>query len=174
MTRRLAVAAFILAGNGVTTAAFAVAGGGEATSAGSAGCPASRVEYPSASTRGLDRVPSVRTTPRREGIVAYLWYYRPDGPWVRQRTPGARIFVNGRGPNRESTKILWMLQGGGPALVVEGRRLGTTQRFRQTFRASSSGYPSTVVVPSRGCWKLSVRSGTRTGSLTVLAVSGAG
>jgi hypothetical protein len=67
----------------------------------------------------------------------------------------------------------------GATLVVTGRRIGSPARtFRQTFyRAYGGGsdprgsivFPSAIDPPTVGCWRLTLRSGNTTGTLTMLA-----
>ena len=78
-----------------------------------------------------------------------------------------------------SQKIPWFVPlryRVGGSLVITGRRLGTaTRTFRQEFqRAGSSStpdkyvFPSSLSPPSAGCWRLTLRSGSARGTLTVL------
>jgi hypothetical protein len=87
-----------------------------------------------------------------------------------------------------SSKILWLLPPGyvlpndGPngetRLVVTGRRLGTpARRFKQVFLGGKEStavgeryyFPSILKPPAVGCWRLTFRAGTVSGSATMLA-----
>jgi hypothetical protein len=83
-----------------------------------------------------------------------------------------------RVPGGLTQKIPWFVQPGHGArdsLTVTGTRLTKpVRRFTQQFaRAYASGerrvvFPSIVNPPSPGCWRLTLRSGTSTGVITVL------
>jgi hypothetical protein len=85
-----------------------------------------------------------------------------------------------------SSKILWLLPSGyvlpndGPngetRLVVTGRRLGRpVRRFKQVFLGGKGStdqryyFPSILKPPAVGCWRLTFRAGTASGSATMLA-----
>jgi hypothetical protein len=85
-----------------------------------------------------------------------------------------------------SSKIFWLLPPGyvlpndGPngetRLVVTGRWLGTpVRRFKQVFLGGKGGtdqrygFPSILKPPAVGCWRLTFRAGTVSGSATMLA-----
>ena len=77
-----------------------------------------------------------------------------------------------------TSKIPWFLPAAGYAniskLVVTGRRLGAARRFVQTLPGGPDTggeyvYPSIIKPPTTGCWRLTFKAGTATGSLTMLA-----
>jgi hypothetical protein len=125
-------------------------------------CPATRVQEAGRST-------VVRAGP----FVGYIAprYDVVDG--------GFRLHV---GPLRDpatglSQKIPWFLRGRPPgtttSLVVVGTRISPRpqRQFRQTFRSSSRRFwPTNISPPLAGCWRLQLRSGRVTGSLTALVV----
>lgn len=97
----------------------------------------------------------------------------------------ARIFAGGAAPAGYSTKILWVFTGtyarsrAGRQLVVRGRRLDQPGTFTQQFAAISyagqrgaPSYASIVDVPSPGCWRLRLESGTLRATVELLAVAG--
>ena len=113
-------------------------------------------------------VPWVRAGP----VYGYLFYYGAGGPWKTQ--PG-RVLITTRGgvPGSYQTKILWHVPGGSIVVAVSGRKLDGPGRFRQRFPVSGGGgwFPSIVVVPSAGCWRLTVTSGRKTGRFAFVAMS---
>jgi len=105
------------------------------------------------------------------------------GPFVGYIAPPYDVF-NGRfrlhvGPLRDpgtglSQKIPWFVKGRPrttTSLVVVGTRISPRpqRQFRQTFRSNSRRFwPTNISPPLPGCWRLQLRSGRATGSLTVL------
>ena len=81
-------------------------------------------------------------------------------------------------------KILWVFLGrsakgrGGVQLVVRGRRLDKPGSFRQAFAAvfysgqqGAPSYASIVDVPTAGCWRLQLSTGTLRSSVLFQAVT---
>lgn len=148
-----------------------------------AACKTARVHHtrnPSGDDR-LAWLPWVRGEPRGVGLVGLLWYWPAE--WRQRRLRVARIFTGGVAPAGYSTKILWVFVGesakgaGGARLTVRGRRLDATGSFEQEFAAISySGqqgapsYASIVNVPSAGCWRLTLSTGTLRSSVVFQAV----
>jgi hypothetical protein len=148
-------------------------------------CAPSRVHYtpyPGGDSL-LRRLPWIRGTPRKVGLVGLLWYWPAE--WQRRRVRQARIFAGGTAPAGYSTKILWVFtspraQGrAGRLLVVRGRRLDQPGSFTQQFAAISyagqrgaPSYASIVDVPSPGCWRLRLETGTLRATVELLAVAG--
>jgi hypothetical protein len=111
------------------------------------------------------------------------------GPFVGGAVPaydavGGRFSLRVGGMRTEtlSSKIPWFAMPRhkvGATLIVTGRRIGASPRtFRQTFARAYGGgsdprgsivFPSTIDPPTVGCWRLTLRSGNATGSLTMLA-----
>jgi hypothetical protein len=110
---------------------------------------------------GGGQAPWIRATPRAAGITGTLFYSLPAD------SSGAVIYPNGQAPGNAETKILWEVpdRAAGRSLVVSARRLDAPGLVaRQVFPAahdSSPGvpFPSSVDVPSTGCWLLTVRTG---------------
>ena len=131
-------------------------------------CPATPVHPETLPIAGAPaNVPWVQATPHRAGIVGVLFAY--DG------APTFDLWTNGLGPNGQATKILWVIRNVHAALnvVVRGHDLGGPATFRQSFPVAGGHgamYPSIVVIPSAGCWRLDVSSGGARGSLIVNAV----
>jgi hypothetical protein len=168
-------------------AAVAVSAHGEVGSATgaqtTATCSPARVQYtryPGGDAR-LGGLPWIRGEPRATGLVGLLWYWPTS--WRQRGVRHARIFTGGLAPEGYSTKILWAFLGkaargrGGARLVVRGERLDGPGSFRQEFAAISySGqngapsYASIVDVPSAGCWRLRLSTGTLRASVVVQAV----
>jgi hypothetical protein len=107
-------------------------------------------------------VPSIHTGP----VYGYLFYYSANGP--RKAQPDRALISSGGGiAGSYATKILWHIRGGSNAVTVTGRRLDGPGRFLRRFRAGTSGaggwFPSIVVVPAAGGWRLTVSSDRRVG-----------
>lgn len=80
---------------------------------------------------------------------------------------GAATYARGRFPNGANTKVLWMLDRPIDSvrqrdLSIVGWRLDGPGDFSQTARENSPGqglFPSHLVIPSAGCWLLTLRVG---------------
>jgi hypothetical protein len=92
---------------------------------------------------------------------------------------GAATYAGGRFPNGASTKVLWMLDS--PTtyvarqrdLVIIGRRLDSAGEFKQTARENLTGgglFPSHLLIPTAGCWLLTVRIGAIGGVVVLRAL----
>ena len=160
--------------------------GAASTSQRATTCDSARVNYtryPGGDSR-LGGLPWVRGEPRSVGLVGLLWYW-PE-TWHRRQLRSARIFTGGVAPAGYSTKILWVFLGraatgrGGPRLVVRGRRLDRPGSFEQEFAAvayngqqGAPSYASIVDVPSAGCWRLRLSTGTLRANVVFQAVRAA-
>lgn len=153
---------------------------------GAATCDPARVNYTPypGGDRRLGMLPWVRGEPNSVGLVGLLWYWPED--WRQRRLRSARIYTGGVAPAGYSTKILWAFLGrsakgrGGGRLVVRGRRLDQPGSFRQEFAAISydgqqgaPSYSSIIDVPSAGCWRLQLSTGTLRASVVFQAVRAA-
>jgi hypothetical protein len=130
-------------------------------------CISAPVSYAAPPDFGAPSIPWIHAGP----ISGYLFYYGAPGPWASQPD---RVLITPRGgiPGGYRTKILWHVRGGSGTITLNGRRLDKTGRFRQQFPAISGGYfPSIVVVPTVGCWRMTVRSGRRMRRFAFLAVA---
>jgi hypothetical protein len=116
-------------------------------------CVAAPVHYGPPPTRGAPAIPWIHAGP----VTGYLFYYGADGPWKTQ-SDRVLITTGGGPPGGYATKILWHVRAGSGRVTVSGRRLDAPGRFTQRFRASGRYYPSIVVVPSSGCWRLTITS----------------
>lgn len=109
----------------------------------------------------------VRATPVSSGIVAGWNWRTADG--------GAFIYTGGKTPDGGNTKVLWRAERGSESSIrLLGRRLDGPETFQQTWPAAVSepgAFPSTVVVPSPGCWLLTVRTGHVGGVIVFRAVT---
>jgi hypothetical protein len=102
------------------------------------------------------------TTPRSNGIKAALFVSTVPG------ADRALIYAGGLAPEGWATKFLWWSPQRSPGLVLSGARLDAVGTFRQTFTAAIADdgtivYPSTVNIPTSGCWAVRVTIGKRTG-----------
>lgn len=132
-----------------------------------AGCPITPVYTGSLGKPDLDVLPWMKAAPVSSNIIAYLFFAGP----VSSNTQTYRLLHTGGGyPDGRSTKILWNIQNvnSGNDIQITGKKLsGGQDTFQQTFPVASSpldDYPSIVNVPSPGCWQLTLKSGTVTGT----------
>ncbi|MFL5963093.1 MAG: hypothetical protein ACJ757_09410 [Gaiellaceae bacterium] len=134
-------------------------------------CPVSHVHYTPSSeaTGGLRQVPWLETS--NGAFRAYLFYYGAT-PWAKSKQVGARIFTT-RVKRRVNPKVLWIPRrpSGGRTLLIRGRRLDASGSFTRSEGAASGGaFPSYVLVPQAGCWRVTVTSGKLSGSVVFAAV----
>ena len=175
-------------GGAAAVLALAIAPGGGAAAArvalapqrSSAGrCAATRVHYTPyrGAEPGLAGLPWIAASPRSSALVGHLFYYDRLNVWRRRRLRGARIYTGGQSPHgRVGMKILWELRRGSALILrVQGRRLDGRGSFSQELPPAGSTqfqFPSIIVVPTPGCWRLTLQAGTATGRVTMLAVPG--
>ncbi len=111
--------------------------------------------------------------PHGAGIAAGWSWFTSDH--------SALIFTRGAAPQDMYTKVLWWVRRNwGGRLRLTGIRLDGDGSFRQAFvqAGDPSGYapgyhaafPSTVYVPSAGCWLFRLRTGRVAGVLVVRAI----
>jgi hypothetical protein len=115
----------------------------------------------------------IAASPVSSALLGHLFYYDRDNPWRRKRLARLRIYAGGQSPDgRESMKILWELRRGSAiALRVQGTRLDASGSFSQELSpAGAAQFPSIINVPTRGCWRLTLRAGKVTGHVTLLAL----
>ncbi len=172
------VAAVVIAGG----AALVLHTGGSASTTGLVGaCPTSQVKLtviPAEARRdGVpDDIPWVSSSDER--IAGALFYYGSKPPFD---TTQATIGVGGQAGGGMQTKVLWWIQNAETGtLTMTGRRLDRPGFFRQVVPGPSDAstainttYPSIVSVPVAGCWRVSVQSGSESGSVVFRAVSAA-
>jgi hypothetical protein len=118
----------------------------------------------------LTRVPWIQLAPSSAGVVGYLFY-------SIQAPPGRYniLETNGRIAN-DTTKILWVLRRGygSSTLTLAGSRINGIAHFQQLFPEAVSppaNYPSIIRVPTAGCWRITVRSGTVSASAVIWVTS---
>jgi len=104
---------------------------------------------PDAALRLADN-PWAPATPADAGIVAYFWYPPPD-----------LLFAHG--PN-DRTKVLWISHGGqaGRFAIAAHPLNASSPVVRFDFGAAlspSGNYPSSIDLPSPGCWRLELTLG---------------
>jgi hypothetical protein len=115
----------------------------------------------------------VAGSPRTSGLVGYLF----GGEVVNGRFA---VYTGGLDPGtRRREKILWLVSKRkrvGPRLVISGRKDGsTTVTYRLRLAEAGSvqppahQYPSILDLPVPGCWKLTLRSGKVSATVSVLA-----
>jgi hypothetical protein len=126
---------------------------------------------------GLARLPWIAASPLSTGLVGHLFYYDGLNAWRQKRLRRVRIYSGGQRPDgRVSMKILWELRHGSALILrVQGKRLDGRGSFSQELPPAGSTafqFPSIITVPTPGCWGLTLRAGTTTARVTMLAVSG--
>ena len=165
--RAAAILAAIVVG-GLASAAPAVSGRTEAVA-----CGARVHEEANPALGSLSGGRWVAGSPRRSGLVGYLF----GGEVVNGRFA---VYTGGENPaTRTSEKILWIVpkrKRVGPRLVISGRKDGsTTVTYRRRLGEASSAqtpghlYPSILDLPVPGCWKLTLRTGKVSATVSVLA-----
>lgn len=138
-------------------------------------CDATPVQYAPYEgwQRNLGNLPWIAASPSSSGLLGHLFYWGGT-TWgeKHQKLHKLCIYTRGQAPGgRLRMKILWELRSGSAwTLSVRGTRLDAPGRFAQSFEGGRS-FPSIVVVPTAGCWSLTVKAGKATGHVTVLAVS---
>ena len=158
----------LLATAGCSNDASATEGGAPRSVSTPAPCRPTAVHYePStAEDPSLRSLPWVEASPE---LVGYLFYYAALG-WDE---PRLRIYTGGRSPDgRLNMKILWELRRGAPGngLDVTGTRPSDGRTFSQHVDGGTQ-FPSTIVVPAPGCWRLTLTTGKTSGSVDVDAVA---
>lgn len=145
-----------------------ISSGGPAARAG-ATCPMSHVHYRAyaGAEPGLGPVPWVATAP--DGLFkAHLFFYGAV-PWGKRHLLGARIFTT-RKARDYNPKVLWITRAHGyrQTLTMTGRRLDAPGSFSATYNGFGD-YPSYVEVPAPGCWRVTVSTGSVSGSVVFSA-----
>jgi hypothetical protein len=112
---------------------------------------------------GLSDNPWTWATPASSGIAAYFWHAPP------------RLVIAHEGD--VGTKVLWVTHGAAaPELVITARPADNPTAapvvVRVTAAASPLGnYPSSIDLPTPGCWTLQLTLGTVQASLSVLVAA---
>ena len=129
-----------------------------------ADCPATHVHSPpsAAAPAPISGLAWVQASRALAGVL-FTW----------NGSPALELPTGGAWRNGSTAKVLWWpRRAGGRSLTIRGRSLdagGGT--FIQKFSAASSGYPSIVDIPSAGCWRIDVTTGTLHGTVVVRAVA---
>lgn len=105
-----------------------------------------------------DDIAWMPTTPSSNGIVAKLFVSTVEG------ADRALVYAGG-------AKFLWTTPHPGPQVTLAGLRLDRPGSFSQSFPSAASDsppvtgivFPSTLIIPSPGCWAVRVSIGGRTG-----------
>ncbi len=100
---------------------------------------------------GLADNPWAEATPADSGIVAYFWY----------PSPGILSVSDPNIPNSGDTKVLWVFRDPQPAaLSVEAHPLDSNLPVVAVrLFNGDKGIPSSVALPSPGCWQLELTAG---------------
>ena len=132
-------------------------------------CAAARVQY---GRIGFERAPWVAAGRGSASIRGALYTYSATLGDARVREARGLTLYAGRMYKIGWLPRTWPAQGQARYLVVEGRKAGGTETFRQRFHRASSPrfFPSGILLPSAGCWRLTLRSGGRRWTLDVAAV----
>lgn len=117
----------------------------------------------------LSGIPWLQAQPISSGIRGYLFYAQS----ATTKSGTYRFLHTGGGyPDGSATKILWIVdhpQASGP-LQIDGTNLSPPGKiFHQTIEGSGE-IPSIVVVPSAGCWRLQITSGSANGIIILWVV----
>jgi hypothetical protein len=126
---------------------------------------------------GLAPLPWIAASPVSTGLVGHLFYYDGLNAWRQRQLPRVRIYSDGESPDgRVTMKILWELRHGRALILrIHGKRLDGRGSFSQELSPAGSTefqFPSIVVVPTAGCWRLTLQGGKTTARVTMLAVPG--
>lgn len=137
-----------------------------------------RTQYPGHAP-GLEKLPWIAGRPASTGLVGLLWYWPREWSDVRD----ARIFTRGTALHGASTKILWIFTAratqktADSLLTVTGGRMDGPGKFQDEFsgvgyegQAGAPSYASIIEVPTPGCWRLTLKSGSVTATVDMLAV----
>ncbi|MGH2883032.1 MAG: hypothetical protein ACRDPA_10110 [Solirubrobacteraceae bacterium] len=105
----------------------------------------------------------------RSAFRGYLFYWGST-PWARTRPHKASIFTT-KAHMSINPKVLWVPLGrSSSTLTIHGTRLDGPGSFTAHYPATDGGQvPSFVTVPTSGCWRVALRSGSLHGSVTFLA-----
>jgi hypothetical protein len=109
---------------------------------------------------------------RANGITGHLFAY--GGRTLMDErvnaSDGVVLYVRG-GTGDPAMKVLWATSRGTRRLTVRGIRLDGSGSFMQQFGSAGGGqFPSIVSIPTAGCWRLAVRSGSRRATFVVRAL----
>lgn len=137
-------------------------------------CPITPVYFgQSANDSSLSGIPWIEIHASSSKIKAYLFFAGP----ISSNTPTYQLLhTGGSYLDGKSTKIMWVIDDphASDTVIIIGRKLlSSNGTFQQSFPMASSPigtYPSTVNVPTPGCWLLQVKSGSTTANATFWVV----
>ena len=109
---------------------------------------------------GLSDNPWAGASPGSAGVVAYFWFKPPT-------------LVRVEGADGNGTKVLWMVHGGnvGPFEISAHPLDAAAPVVQVVARQADSpagGYPSDVAIPTPGCWRFEITSGSDRATLDIL------
>jgi hypothetical protein len=108
----------------------------------------------------------MQAEPASSGVFAILFY------------GNQRLHAGGQNPDGTRPKILWLVdpKQGTELLRVNALRLGTTTHFESQVHQFAPGdvtpiedffqYGQGLIFPNQGCWRVDLRSGAASGSVT--------
>jgi len=124
-------------------------------------------------------ITTVRTDPLPAAIPGFIPTNGPAGPWMGDARFAAVLFyaagddptmrAQGRMAAGQTTKVFWWVAAGGDTMTVQGREQRSGRTFSQVMEGIGGGqFPTVPVVPSAGCWTLTVSvSGRDVGAITI-------
>ena len=161
----LGLAALLVVGGGL----FCVVSADGAESQLAATCAATTVQYRPAPSGAPEGVGGPWVASTNSAFRGYLFYVGATR-WAKAKPHGARIFT---AKAREGVypKVLWLALGRSKAAIaIRGTRLDHPGSFKSTYPGVGGGqYPSYVEIPTAGCWRVLVSSGSLHGSVTFVA-----
>lgn len=133
-------------------------------------CPATPVHYGWNRESPADAAPWIAAGRGQTRLVAHLYTYEGTlGDRRVREAPGLTLYAGAL------HKIVWRPRrwtGTGKRLTIAGQRLDGPGAFTRRFRRALSPqfFPSGVTLPSAGCWRLTLTSGSRRWQLHVQAI----
>lgn len=134
-------------------------------------CLSSAVHYRTVKQppRGVAGVPWIAST--KSAFRGYLFYWGGTR-WGHTRASRVQIFTTKAHVNI-NPKVLWVARRrhSGATLTIRGKRLDGSGSFSAHYPAAIGGgqFPSYVNIPTAGCWRVAVRSGSLQGWVTFRA-----
>ncbi len=130
-------------------------------------CSASRVRYDTGGAGVLANIPWVKLG---KAGNAYLFFYRTELADGRVNRSSGVVMYTGGATASASIKVLWAPTHPKRVALLKGTQLDGDGEFTERLSASGSTFPSIINVPIAGCWKLTLRTGTRRATMVVHAV----